>query len=603
MRSGKSNPPMASLTFHAVLPRCMKPAWWLIFSVMLCFLPGLHAQTLDGYAIQIEGAGELTDLLNEHLQIGRHTDNEEVTLPELQRLVDITPRQVRQLLSTEGYFSPVVQRSLVQEDGRWIARFQITPGPRTVVEKVTLNFRGPIASEAQDERRMNLMRRRWELPAGEPFRQKDWDSAKNALLAELLVRNYPAAKIAASQARIDPERNTAELTVDIDSGPAFTFGELKIEGLERYSPAVIDTINPIKPGDPFTQDKLNELQARLQDTGYFRSVFATIEPDPAYPNRVPILVTVNEYEQKQLSLGIGFSTDSGPRVQARWLNRNLNQRNWRLESDVLLDRNTRSAGSELFFQPLDIGWRPSVAVNYERREITGEITDRLRAGARLNRILTRSEQSWSLMYYSDRQSIGETLRNNREALLLNYSYLRRRVDNTLAPRRGNVSSIELGAGPAGLVNENHIVRVLAQTNWFIPLAPRWTGVLRAQVGQVSGAGRETVPSDLLFRTGGDQSVRGYAFNTLGVEESGAIVGGTVLGVASAEVIYHFTPAWGVAVFTDAGDAADSWSDFQFKHGSGVGVRRRSPVGPVNLDAARAQESGNWRLHFSIGYGF
>src|SRR5690606_32508995 len=115
---------------------------------------------------------------------------------------------------------------------------------------------------------------------------------------------------------------------------------------------------------------------------------------------------------------------------------------------------------------------------------------------------------------------------------------RRRVDNALAPRRGNVSSIELGVGPAGIVNEDHIVRVLGQTNWFIPVARRWTGVLRAQIGQVSGANRDTVPSDLLFRTGGDQSVRGYAFNTLGVEESGAIVGGTVLGVASAELVYH-----------------------------------------------------------------
>src|SRR5690606_39410091 len=126
---------------------------------------------------------------------------------------------------------------------------------------------------------------------------------------------------------------------------------------------------------------------------------------------------------------------------------------------------------------------------------------------------------------------------------------------------------------------------------------------RGQVGEGSGGGREAVPSDLLFRTGGDQSVRGYPFNTLGVEESGAIVGGTVLGVASAELVYHFTPAWGAAIFTDAGDAADSWDDFDFNHGSGLGVRWRSPVGPVNLDVARAHESGDWRLHFVIGYGF
>lgn len=562
-----------------------------------------HAQSVDGYAVQIEGAGALTELMETHLEIRRHTDNDDISLPELQRLVDITPDQIRQLLATEGYFSPSIQRSLEQVNDQWIARFVVTPGPLTFVERVTIRFRGHIESEARDERRMNLMRRNWELPAGRPFRQEDWSGAKNALLAELLVRNYPAANIATSQARIDPERQTAELLVDVDSGPLFTFGDLQIEGLERYSRAVIDALNPIHPGEAFSQEKLNELQARLQDTGYFRSVFATIEADAARPNQVPVQVTVNEFERKRLSLGIGFSTDGGPRVQARWLDRNFQQRDWRLESDLLIDRNTRAVGSELFFQPLEVGWTPSVGVNFERRELTGEVTDRLRTTARLSRILTRSEQSWSLNYYSDQQRIGDVLRNNRQALLLNWGYKRRRVDHPLMPRRGHVTSVEVGVGPQGFINEATIVRVLGQTNWFIPLGSRWTGVLRGQVGQVSGAGREAVPSDLLFRTGGDQTVRGYAFNTLGVQESGAIVGGTVLGVASAEVIYHLTPNWGLAVFTDAGDAADSWGSFRVQQGSGIGARWRSPVGPVNLDIAHAHESGKLRLHFSIGYGF
>lgn len=562
-----------------------------------------HAQSINGYTVQIEGAGDLTELIETHLEIRRHTNNEDISLPELQRLVDISPDQIRQLLATEGYFSPSIQRSLEQVDGRWLARFAVIPGPLTFVERVTLRFRGHIESEARDERRMNQMRRNWDLPAGRPFRQEDWSGAKNALVAALLVRDYPAAAIVASQARIDPERQTAELLVDVDSGPLFTFGNLQVEGLERYSRAVIDALNPIHPGEAFSQEKLNELQARLQDTGYFRSVFATIEADPAKPSQVPVQVTVNEFERKRLSLGVGFSTDSGPRLQARWLDRNFLQRDWRLESDLLVDKYTRAVGSELFFQPLEMGWTPSVGVTFERRELTGEVTDRLRTSARLNRIHTRSEQSWSLTYYSDQQRIGDVLRNNRQAILLNYAYKRRRVDNALMPRRGHVTSFEAGIGPQGFINEATIVRLAGQSNWFIPLGQRWTGVLRGQVGQVTGAGREAVPSDLLFRTGGDQSVRGYEFNTLGVPESGAIVGGTVLGVASAELIYHVTPNWGAAIFTDAGDAADSWGSFRVRQGSGIGARWRSPIGPVNLDIAHAHETGKLRLHFSIGYGF
>jgi translocation and assembly module TamA len=575
---------------------------WLCL-LLLFSLPGAQAQTIAGYEVRIVGAGEVTDLLNEHLQIRRYAETEEISLPELQRLVDITPDQIRQLLATEGYFSPAINHRLEQVNGRWVATFSVAPGPRTYVNSVNIRFRGHIANEGRDEQRMNRLRQEWGLPAGEPFTQEDWNSAKDSLLADLLIRNYPAATIASSEARIDPEGQSANLTVEVDSGPAFTFGELEMEGLERYSRAVVEAVNPINPGDPYTQEKLNELQARLQDTGYFRSVFATVNADPENPKQVPVQVTVNEYERKRLSLGIGFSTDSGPRLEVRWLNRNLQDRDWRLESNLLLDQNTRAIGSELFFQPLEIGWAPSVGVNYERREITGETTDRLRASARLSRLLPRSEQLWTVTYYSDQQRIGDELSNNRQALMLNYGYKRRRIDNPLTPRRGHVSSIEVGVGPGGFINEENILRVTAQSDWFIPVGERWTGILRGKYGQVYSAQRESVPSDLLFRAGGDQSVRGYDFNSLGVEQSGAIVGGRVLGVVSAELIYHITSNWGAAVFTDAGDAADSWDTFELQHGTGVGARWRSPVGPVNLDIARAHESGDWSIHFSIGYGF
>ena len=128
-------------------------------------------------------------------------------------------------------------------------------------------------------------------------------------------------------------------------------------------------------------------------------------------------------------------------------------------------------------------------------------------------------------------------------------------------------------------------------------------MLRGHVGQVFGARRETVPADLLFRAGGDQSVRGYAFNSLGVAQDGAVVGGRVMAVASAELVYNITPQWGAAVFTDAGNAADAWRDFRAVRGTGVGARWRSPIGPVNLDLAFGHETRQPRLHFSVGYGF
>jgi len=128
-------------------------------------------------------------------------------------------------------------------------------------------------------------------------------------------------------------------------------------------------------------------------------------------------------------------------------------------------------------------------------------------------------------------------------------------------------------------------------------------VLRGHVGQVFGGSRLTVPGDLLFRAGGDQSVRGYGFNSLGVTQDGAVVGGTVTAVVSAEIVRQILPQWGVAVFTDAGNAADSWADLRLERGTGIGARWRSPIGPVNIDLAYGHATREPRLHFSVGYGF
>jgi translocation and assembly module TamA len=227
----------------------------------------------------------------------------------------------------------------------------------------------------------------------------------------------------------------------------------------------------------------------------------------------------------------------------------------------------------------------------------------VRFGARVTSPVKTDEQSFGLTFLADRQRVGDAFANNRQALIASYTYTMRRLDNLITPRRGYVASIELGAGPRGVVNTANIGRVFGSATWLWLFDRRWQPVLRGQIGQVFGAGREDVPNDLLFRTGGDQTVRGYAYNSLGVPQNGAVVGGTVVAVVSAELVYWIKPQWGAAVFTDAGDAAESWRDFRLQHGTGIGARWRSPIGPVNVDLAYAHQTHKPRLHFSVGYGF
>jgi translocation and assembly module TamA len=558
----------------------------------------------DAVQVRIDGAGDLRRLLEEQLDIVRRRSEEGLSPDEIERLFAATPGQIRELLATEGYFSPLIRPEFDRNAAPPVARFTVDPGRRTVVTQVDIRFKGAIAEGPHaDPRRMERLRRRWPLDPGEAFRQADWSAAKSGLLKGLLTEDYPAAAITDSEARIDPAVAAATLTVEVDSGPFFTFGELEVHGLERYTRDIVDALNPIHPGDAYSQEKLNELQARLDDTGYFRSTFAAADVDPAHPERVPVRVDVVENQRRRLGLGIGFSTDSGARLQVKWLDRNFLNRNWRLESELRFDRLTRLAGGDVYLQPLANGWLPSFGARFERTLNGLEQDDKLRTGLRIASPNKLDEKAWALTYYADRERIGDAYLNNRQALVASFSYTKRRLDHPLTPRRGYLASIDLGVGASGVLNEHNLLRAVARATWLTPFVQRWHGVLRGQVGQVFGAGRESVPEDLLFRTGGDQSVRGYGYNTLGPTLNGVVVGGTVSAVVSAELIYQFTPQWGGAVFTDAGNAADSWREFRFKRGSGIGARWQSPIGPVNLDFAYGHAIHQPRLHFSIGYGF
>lgn len=561
--------------------------------------------------VEISGAGEFLPLLNDNLQIVRFTRDASVNADELQRLLTITPQQIKDLLATEGYFSVAVTASLEADAQQAVAKVQVTLGEPTKISQVEIQFVGTLANAPDASVRIARLRQQWLLVPEQRFRQTQWDAAKNALMQGLLARDYPSAHIADSSAQIDAEKHSARLNILVDSGPVFTFGELDISGLQRYSRSLIDNLNTIRPGEPYSQDRLSELQARLLDTGYFRSVFATVNADPAQAQQAPIRLELNEIESKRLGIGLGFSSDSGARAQLKWLDRNFLARDWRLETALRADRQTQLAEGNLYLRPLQQGvyhdllqtWVPSIGLSFGRTNLNGEELDKIRNSVRLSSPSKINERVLALSFLADHRRIEGLEPVTRQALVASYSYVRRRLDQLISPRRGNVLSMEVSAGLGGVLNDQNIARVLLQ-GWLLqPLGQRWSVVLRAQAGQVFGARDQSVPDDLLFRTGGDQTVRGYGYGSLGVPRGGAIVGGNVLAVVSAELIYQINPAWGAALFTDAGDAAASRAEFHFKQGSGVGARWRSPIGPVNIDVARGHETGETRLHFSIGYGF
>jgi translocation and assembly module TamA len=187
---------------------------------------------------------------------------------------------------------------------------------------------------------------------------------------------------------------------------------------------------------------------------------------------------------------------------------------------------------------------------------------------------------------------------------LNYSWTYRDVDSMLAPTRGYIVNLQGGGGgPVDGSGNSGFLRFYAKGAGFIPVGRADSVILRGEFGRVFASSRQGIPEAFLFRAGGDQSVRGYAFQELGVAEGDAIVGGRYLYTLSAEYVHQIVRDWGIAAFVDAGNAADSHSDLDPNYGYGLGARWRSPVGMVALDVAYGEAKDQFRVHLSLGFTF
>jgi translocation and assembly module TamA len=567
-------------------------------ALLLLFLPALA--TADVVSIEVRAQEPLHSFVAKNLTLPTFSGDSD----ESERFA--TVRSLRQqavdLLATEGYFEPQV--NVVFEDRPTIAVI-IEPGRRISVSAVELQFTGAIA-EAGDahQQRIEALRAGWSLPAGQPFRQVDWEHAKQSLMSLLLANDFAAASIAESAAEIDPATGTAALRVTYDSGPAFTMGALEIIGLERYERSLIERYNTIRPGDAYAQAALETLQRTLQNTPYFSSVVVDIYTDTTHATNAPLRVRVVEAKSRRLSFSAGYSSNDGPRGEVNFSNANILDRGWQLSTGLRVARTDQLAYADIHLPARVEDFRDSFGTLAERAENQGLDTHRVAFGVVRARIRGWLETRYSLNYQEEQRAVDAGQKTRQAALALNGSLTWRNVDNVLDPRSGQVINLQLGGGSRFLLSDQDFLRFILRGQQYWPIGERDVLTARIDAGWTAANTRQGIPEDFLFRAGGAQSVRGYSYQSIGVAEANAIVGGRYLVTTSVEGVHWFTREWGTAVFFDAGRATDQTADlFPLLRGYGLGARWRSPAGPLGLDLAYSQRDHKVRPSFAIAIAF
>ncbi|MBW8721510.1 MAG: outer membrane protein assembly factor, partial [Polaromonas sp.] len=325
---------------------------------------------VTAFDIAVRAPQGIKELLERHLELQRYRAVTDLDEAELARLIVLAERNVRNLVGTLGYFSPAI--TITKEDNanqHPTIVVAVNPGEPTAVGTVAITFAGDIA-ESTDPGALTQraqIQRDWRLPTGQRFTQDTWDSAKTQALRDLVARRYPAGKLADSLADVDATAHTAGLALKLDSGPLYRLGPMQVTGIERYDPVLVPRLARLTTGAVYDQNQLVEAQLRLASSGYFDSAYVFVDPESA-PNAAPVQVQVREAKLQKIILGVGVTTDSGPRASIEHTHLRVPGTNWRAVTKLQLEKKSPFAQTEWTSIPDEANWRWVALARTERAD-------------------------------------------------------------------------------------------------------------------------------------------------------------------------------------------------------------------------------------------
>lgn len=565
--------------------------------------PALADIEVQAYKVEITAPPTVKAAVERSLDIVRWQSYAEITPEFFDLLVADARSQARDAAEAEGYFSAKVESEIDRSTTPATVRLRIEAGEPTTVASVDLVVVGAAAlGGPEGSALIERMRKEWSLSKGAVFRQEDWAAAKTGAVRGLATDRYAAARLTESRADVDPDAHSAALSVTVDSGPPFRFGALDVSGVEKYSESLVRNLVTFAPGDPYTAETLQIFVRRLNGSGYFASAQATLEADPARADAAPVHLRLIEAPEKKFSVGAGFSTDTLYRAQLTYDDFNIDEEGLRFHADLDLEAKIQSATLRLALPPRVPQYSDTYSTNVARTDISGLRTNEFAAGWERKTANVRDQITYGVAFYASQQMPTNADSANAHALFFAYGRTWRNVDELLSPTRGYAINAQIGVAPPG-VSTATLGRGIAQFASWLPIDAKTQLLFKAEGGAVAVRSARDAPIQLLFRTGGDTTVRGYEFNSLGPRIGDATVGGRYYALGSAEVVRWIAPTWGIAAFVDAGNAADRVADLKPVYGYGVGARLRTPIGPMRFDVAYGEETHEVRVHLSVGLSF
>ncbi|MEW8286407.1 MAG: autotransporter assembly complex family protein [Candidatus Thiodiazotropha endolucinida] len=566
----------------------------IILVWVLCPIP-LYA--LD-VAIKVDGLEtKLKENVLAYLSVERERQRESLNAARLRLLHDKAEAEIEAALRPFGYFKPTVTASMVGDEQGFTLSYHVEPGPPVKLGNVNFQLIGDGADDPQ-------LTKTFPMSVGEVLDQTRYEQSKQRMLAEIIESGYLDARYIQHQLQVDLQSYSASIQLHLDSGKRLRFGDVRMHQ-DILNPDYLARFVPFNAGDPFSQETLLKLQSDLIDTEYFKQVEVVTRRDQREGDRVPIDINLKPNKRNRYRIGLGYSTDMGPRLTLDWKNRRRGRNGHRMRSELQISKPLSTISTE-YIVPLQ---RPTVdfisfGASLEHFDSDTNSGNRALLSAVHSVSLGRGwRRSLGLEYSYEDFEVGEQEDSSR-LLVPSITWLRIKSDGKAYIQRGNRLEFRLEGASESLLSTTDFFQLYSAVKFIRGFGEGdWRVLNRLELGATWADKLTELPPSKRFFAGGDNTVRGFGYQDLGPrDQNDEVIGGRYFAVGSVELERRISGKWSGALFLDAGNAFDPDYDSDTAYGLGFGARWHSPVGPVRIDIAhgRVDDDRQWRLHIVVG---
>lgn len=532
-----------------------------------------------------------------HLALAAEQQHDELLPSRLQRLHRQAFQEIKTALQVFGFYKAVVSGELKQTEEGWAAHYQIETGAAIPIGTLDVQIQG----EGQGDEALQNLVGNFPLQQGQAFEHPRYDLARDGLLRLAVERGYLDAVLSKHEVRVDLRDYSASVALQLDTGKRYHFGAVQFSQNDM-SPILLNRYVKFQPGDPYNPLELLKLQTALSNSGYFQRVEVRPRQEKTADDIVPIEVEVESRLPRQWRFGLGYATDTGPRSTISH-QRRMGDEGDKFQSDLLLSEKLRRIVAAYTIPLQDpITEQLTLAVRFSNENTDSR--DSYISGVTLSYTSLWHDWRRTLSFNRDREVyvVADLPEETKQFFYPILSLDRIRADDRIRPRHGSRLHAEVRGADETIFSDVSFAQLRTGLKWVGTMGRTGRVLLRTDLGATEVHDINKLPASQRFFAGGDNSVRGYAYEELGPKNDlGVVVGGKHLIVGGLELEQNLTKNWSAAAFYDVGNAINSTTE-RLLRGAGVGLRWQSPIGPVRMDLAWALDKteDRFRLHIVIG---